>query len=140
MKISSFFIILIITTSLCVNEEVDNFTIIDGDTIKLDSGDRVRLLGIDTPERGQRCYDEATDKLKELIYGKELTMLNGSNDDRDVYDRLLRYIYVGDVFINLEMVKSGFAYAIDTDDEFFEDFINAEVEARNNNLGCLWSK
>ena len=41
--------------------------IIDGDTIELQNGERVRLLGINTPEKGQPYYEEATNRLKELI-------------------------------------------------------------------------
>ena len=47
--------------------------VIDGDTIKLQNGERVRLLGINTPEMGQPYYEEATNRLKELILkGKPL--------------------------------------------------------------------
>ena len=142
MKNLSLALLIVISTSLCVNSEMEtisNFTIIDGDTIRLESGQRVRLIGIDTPENGEYCYTEATEKLREMISGKELKLETGY-EDKDVYGRLLRYVYVDDIFVNLEMVKSGFAFAIDTDDDRWEEFTNAEIEAENNNLGCLWSR
>ena len=141
MKNISFILLIVIFTSLCINSQIEtasNFTIIDGDTIRLESGQRVRLIGIDTPENGEYCYTEATEKLREMISGKEIIMKSGYTDT-DVYDRLLRYIYVGEEFVNIEMVRSGFAYAIDTDDNMWEKILNAEIMAKNERVRCLWA-
>src|SRR5687767_8858842 len=64
--------------------------IIDGDTRVVEGGDRVRLLDIDTPEKGQPCSANATARLAELIDGKEV-LLEKRGEDKDRYDRLLRY-------------------------------------------------
>lgn len=82
--------------------------VIDGDTIELESGEKVRLLGINTPEMGQPYYEEATNRLKEFVEGKAITLEKDVND-KDQYSRLLRYIYVDDVFVNMELVREGYA-------------------------------
>lgn len=82
--------------------------VIDGDTIKLQTGETVRLLGINTPEMGQQYYEESTNRLKELIEGKTVN-LEKDVEDKDQYGRLLRYIYIDNTFVNLEMVREGYA-------------------------------
>ena len=90
--------------------------VIDGDTVELSNGERVRLIGIDTPEIDEYYYDEATEELRSLIEGKTVRMESDTNN-RDAYDRLLRYIYLGDTFVNYEMVYGGHAesYCFDPD-------------------------
>jgi endonuclease YncB( thermonuclease family) len=85
--------------------------VVDGDTIELDDGTRVRLIGIDTPERGECGHVEATRHLDELIDGESLTLTPGAQQDTDRYGRLLRYVDVGDVDAGLDQISSGFASA-----------------------------
>jgi len=112
--------------------------VIDGDTIKLQNGERVRLLGINTPEKGQPYYEEATNRLKELIEGKTIT-LEKDIEDKDQYGRLLRHIYIDDTFVNLEMVREGYAnvYVIHPNVKYSSKFENAEEEAKNAKRG-IW--
>ena len=84
--------------------------VIDGDTVDLDTGERVRLIGIDAPELGKAFYTEARSALMTLVLDKEVRLVKDTSE-RDVYDRLVRYIYVGPVFINFEMVRFGYAEA-----------------------------
>jgi endonuclease YncB( thermonuclease family) len=80
---------------------------IDGDTLELDSGFKVRLIGIDTPERGECGYREATEVLAALVAGRDVVLVPGARTDQDRYGRLLRYVDVGGVDANLEMIRSG---------------------------------
>lgn len=114
--------------------------ITDGDTFKLSSGEKVRLLGIDAPEKGKYYYKQATDKLRELVYGKNIT-LEADSVDKDQYGRLLRYVFVGDEFVNLEMVKQGYAQAFVVSDmkKYNNIFAEAELEAKGDKVG-IWSK
>ena len=99
MKRKSFLIILILTTVFlfgCVTQNLPDgkvyvAEVIDGDTFKLQNGTRVRLLGIDTPEKGECYYEEARDELKKLI-GNKVVRMDKDISDKDKYDRLLRYI------------------------------------------------
>jgi micrococcal nuclease len=121
------------------NEIYDVSEIIDGDTIKLTNGERVRLIGINTPERGQPYYQKATEKLEELI-GSNPVRLEADKEDEDQYGRWLRYIYVNDTFVNLEMVKSGYAtaYEFQPNVKYSDKFKEAEQMARNSELG-IWT-
>jgi micrococcal nuclease len=104
----------------------------------LQNGERVRLLGINTPEKGQPYYEEATNRLKELIEGETVT-LEKDVDDKDQYGRLLRHIYIEDTFVNLEMVREGYAnvYIIPPNTKYSYKFEKAEEEAKNAKRG-IW--
>ena len=91
-------------------ETVTVSRVIDGDTVELTTGEKVRYIGMDTPEiRPNECYgQEATDRNKELVENKKVEMEKDiSKTDR--YGRLLRYVYVGDKMINRVLVQEGYA-------------------------------
>lgn len=130
--------------------------VIDGDTIEIEPsassgrgvGQRVRYIGIDTPEtvdprKPVQCFGvEAAKKNKELVEGK-IVRLEKDVTDKDKYGRLLRYVYVatgpGELFVNLELVRQGFAYSYTypPDVKYQQEILEAERWARENNLG-LW--
>ncbi|EKD63791.1 MAG: S-layer protein [uncultured bacterium] len=114
--------------------------VVDGDTIRLTDGQYVRLLGIDTPETDECYYDEAKAYLEGLIGDNQVELVADEiNDDKDAYDRLLRYIYVNDELVNLTMVEDGYAEYYDSYDiTLADDFDNAEGEASLSGLG-LWT-
>ncbi len=91
--------------------------VIDGDTVVLRDGRRVRYIGIDAPETGtgythtKECYaQEATARNRALVGGRDVT-LERDVSDVDKYGRLLRYVYVDNVFVNKALVEEGFAKA-----------------------------
>ena len=112
--------------------------VIDGDTLELANRERVRLLGMDTPERGQFLYQEAKVWLKGRIEGHQV-ILERNGEDRDKYGRLLRYVWFEGRLLNLELVKLGLAsvYMMGPEDRYYEDFIRAETAAREAGLG-IW--
>jgi micrococcal nuclease len=114
--------------------------VIDGDTVILSDGSRVRLIGINTPEHGMYFYGEAKEALEIMVLGKNVT-LEKDISEKDQYRRLLRYVHVDSLFVNLEMVKRGFAnvYTYPPDVKYMDKFLEAERYARENNLG-LWQK
>ncbi len=114
--------------------------VIDGDTIILSNGERVRLVGVNTPEYGRYYFDEARELMEILTLGKEV-MLERDITDRDKYGRLLRYVYVNGLFVNLEMIERGFAnaYTYPPDVKYTEKFLEAERYARSNDIG-LWER
>lgn len=85
--------------------------VIDGDTLTLSDGTTIRLLGIDTPERGQCGYTQATANLSRLTEGKTVTLTRGGRTDRDRYSRLIRYVTAGRVDVGLEQIRAGLATA-----------------------------
>ena len=120
-------------------------SITDGDTIKLSDGTSVRLLQIDSPElRGNECYaTEAQKALAKLINrsGKISLTTDPNLDEVDRYGRLLRYLFIGKLNINLEMVRIGAATPYFYRSErglYSEKLIKAAQSARANSRG-LWS-
>lgn len=129
---------------ICSDNQVLVTEVIDGDTIRIEGGERVRLLGIDTPEKGECYFAEAKQELSELIDGK-VVMLEKDITNRDKYERLLRYVYLekdgtDNILINDEMVENGFAYDISTapDNRFRYLLVAARESAKKKKLG-LWS-
>lgn len=120
--------------------------VIDGDTIEVNIDGQIyklRYIGIDTPEtvhptRGEEpCGKEASDKNRELVEGK-VVRLEKDISETDKYGRLLRYVYVGDIFINAELVKLGYAQvATYPPDVKYQDlFLQLQREAREAGRGC----
>ncbi len=105
-------------TATHIQEEVAHVVrVIDGDTVVLDDGRHVRYIGIDTPEMhvGTRkkpdCYArKATVRNRALVEGKSVRLIRDV-EDVDRYGRALRYVFVGDVFINEVLVREGYALA-----------------------------
>ncbi|MFH1445187.1 MAG: lamin tail domain-containing protein [Nanoarchaeota archaeon] len=112
--------------------------IIDGDTIELENEERVRLLGIDTPEKGQILWQEATDRLTELIDGKNVT-LETDETDKDKYERSLRYVWLNNQNIDVLMVREGYAEVliIEPDHKYESELRDAQNYAQASNLG-IW--
>lgn len=123
---------------------------VDGDTIELENGEKVRYIGVDTPEtkhpkKAVQCFGkEAHEKNKELVEGKYIR-LERDVSEWDKYGRLLRYVYVVDtdsneeIFVNAELVSKGYAHAstLPPDVKFQEIFLDGKNYARENKLG-LW--
>ncbi|MFC1945556.1 thermonuclease family protein [Chloroflexota bacterium] len=85
--------------------------VIDGDTIVLVNGDSVRYIGIDAPELTPQPEPFAREALlanRALVEGKTITMEKDVSE-RDQCGRLLRYVYIENIFINGELVRRGFA-------------------------------
>ena len=85
--------------------------VVDGDTIEVDidgAVERLRYIGIDTPETDERCAQAAT-AANEAVLGEGIVRLVPDEENRDTYGRLLRYVYVGETFVNLELAERGVA-------------------------------
>jgi len=120
--------------------------VIDGDTIEVEGGMKVRYIGVDTPEtvhplKGVQCFGrQATEKNKELVEGKKVR-LEKDISETDKYGRLLRYIWIGNQMVNEILVKEGFAFSSSypPDIKYQERFRAAETDARVSNKG-LWEQ
>ncbi|QQG42073.1 MAG: thermonuclease family protein [Candidatus Woesebacteria bacterium] len=115
----------------------------DGDTIEIEGGRKVRYIGMDTSEVYPivQCYsEEAKAENEKLVLGK-FVKLEKDVSETDKYDRLLRYVYIGDQMVNDELVKKGFAKVetVPPDIKLKDRFFESEKYAKENNLG-LWSK
>jgi micrococcal nuclease len=118
--------------------------VIDGDTIEIEGGQKIRYIGIDTPESKHpskpiQCFSkEATERNRQLVEGKQIQIEKDVNET-DRYGRLLRYVYIDDEMINQKLVAEGFAKAsaYPPDVKYQELFNEAQRLAEQQSLG-LW--
>jgi len=114
--------------------------IIDGDTLEINTGEKIRLSGINTPEIGECYYQEAKDKLLELTKDK-LIYLEQDISNKDAYNRSLRYVYVNEALINSILVEQGYAKVYDKykdDTKRYLQLKRIEDTAITNQLG-VWN-
>lgn len=125
--------------------------VVDGDTIDVEINgkiERLRLIGIDTPEtvdprKSVQCFGrESSNKAKELLLGQFVNLeSDDTQGERDKYKRLLRYVFLPDgTNFNLYMIAEGYAHEYTYQDpyKYQYDFKEAERLARENNKG-LWN-
>lgn len=114
--------------------------VIDGDTIDvLMNGEerRVRYYGIDAPERGEECYEEATERNQELVGSS--VRLKADARDQDEGGRLLRYVFTEDgVSVEAILLAEGLATAWRKDGTYVTRLTTLETHAREQGAGCLW--
>lgn len=113
--------------------------VIDGDTIVVEGGKEVRLLAVDADEKEGPCYDEAKNRLTELVLGKKVTLETDSRNV-DQYGRFLRFVEVEDMNVNLVLLKEGVVAArfFQGDDFDKSPYVEAENFAKENGIGCKW--
>ncbi len=122
--------------------------VVDGDTFKVQlNGKResVRIIGIDTPEtvdprKTVQCFGkEASAKLKKLLLRKTVTLERNPAEDRDKYNRLLRYVNLNKKDIGAQMIQDGYAFSYKQFPHPRLDAYNElETKAREESKG-LWS-
>jgi len=133
---------------------------VDGDTLKLENGERVRLIGIDTPEvhESRKLYRDSQrtkqdvqmikklgqkswDFTRDMVEGKRVR-LEFDVEKHDKYDRLLAYVYLKDgTFVNAEIIKQGYASLMTypPNVKHVDTFKKLYQEAREDNRG-LWKE
>lgn len=86
----------------------------DGDSMSVERDgveEDVRVIGIDTPERGECGADDAREAAQVTLEGQQVTLVPGAPTDRDTYDRLLRYVEIDGEDYGLQMITYGYAIA-----------------------------
>jgi micrococcal nuclease len=117
---------------------ISGVEVIDGDTFRLETGETVRLIGIDAPELSQPGGEMSREYLAHLLLGNPITLERGSKD-RDNYHRLLRFVYIGNLCINEEMIRQGYAEARYLPENTIRDYyVQLEIQAETARAG-LWS-
>ncbi len=116
--------------------------VIDGDTIDVRMGgreERVRYYGVDTPERGERCFAEATGRNEALAGGRVLLLPDAQ--ERDDFGRLLRYVFTEEgVSLEARLIAEGLGVAWREDGAYRDELVALEAEVRAASAGCLWGE
>ncbi len=120
----------------------------DGDTIEVapashpDRREKVRLLGLNAPAKGEKLFNEATNALASLVADKDVRIEFEVKDvpQRDDRNRVLAYVFVGDTNVNVEMIKQGWSeFSVRHGGARFADDLNeAESQAKAANAG-VWA-
>ena len=108
--------------------------VIDGRT------EKARLIGVDAPELDQEPWGvQSRDALRALVDGR-MVRLETDVTKRDQYKRILAYVYVGDMFVNVELIRVGHAvmYTVPPNVAHVDDYRKAQSEAREAGRG-LWN-
>lgn len=118
--------------------------IIDGDTLEVvlfdGSEETVRIIGIDTPEYGECFFEGATEYLRKLVLDMPIELQKQPGDNRDKYERLLRYIHIDGIDIGLQLITDGYAKNYPWfEHPRVEEYDDAEAGAQQSGLG-LWSE
>lgn len=135
----SLLIILTLLTLACVGTPTKVTRIIDGDTFETETGEKVRLIGINAPEITDIFGEEAKTHLANIIEGQTVDLIaDNTSNDRDRYNRLLRYVILNGVDVNKQMLLDGYAFAylkyrFDKETEYRD----AQLTATKNNTG-IW--
>ena len=135
--------LLVLTGCISPPETATVIQVIDGDTITIEGGYRVRYIGIDTPEVHPELEDfgiAAWQVNRQLVEGKKVR-LERDVSETDKYGRLLRYVFAGDIFVNGELVRQGLAQAkAYPPDTRYQDYLEQmEAEAKEARRG-IWAK
>jgi endonuclease YncB( thermonuclease family) len=114
-------------------EKVEIVRVLDGDTVELKDARHIRLLNINTPEKGLK-YSELGKNYLSKFSNVELEAMG-----LDKYDRTLGRLYYENTYLNLEIIKQGFAHTYLVDENEEREFSKAEKYARDNELN-IWEK
>ena len=113
--------------------------IIDGDNLELDSGESVRLYGINCPEKNKPLSKEAIDLTTKLALNQEIRIEYQPNYPKDRWDRILGYVFIKDTHLNEELVKSGFCEVVIYEKRakliYQDELLQAQEQAKQEKLG-----
>jgi micrococcal nuclease len=150
MKRFKFVIAFLVVGELSVGaqELVRVNKVIDGDTIVLESGNRVRLLGVNTPEvnhpikPAEPFGKEAAEFTRRLAEGKLVRLeFDPHVSKQDKHSRIFAYVFLQDgTFLNAEIIRQGYGFVVRGSPplRYEFDFVRLELNARKRRL-CLWA-
>ncbi|TKC57616.1 thermonuclease family protein [Pedobacter hiemivivus] len=127
-------------TLTCFGTSVKVERVIDGDTFETETGDKIRLIGINAPEITDIFGQEAKEHLAQIIEGEIVDLVaDNISNDRDRYNRLLRYVIFKGVDVNKKMLLEGYAFAyLKYRFEKKEEYKQAQIQGKKSNSG-IWN-
>lgn len=125
-------------TNITIPDYETVFMVTKGDIVITPYGTEIALIGVESPERNEPCFKESVDKLKSLVLGKNITLYRDVTK-MDRHQRLPRYVFIDDIFVNEAMIRSGLAKAVNEgpDTKYSDLFYEAQADAVSKRL-CVW--
>ena len=113
--------------------------IIDGDNLELDNGQSIRLYGVGCPEKNQKFSKEAIDLSTQLVLNQQITIEYQPIYTKDRWGRILGYVFIGDKFLNQELVRQGYCqvtiYEKRAKLKYQDELLKAQSQAQQEKLG-----
>jgi micrococcal nuclease len=113
--------------------------IIDGDNLELETGESVRLYGVNCPEKNKPLAQEAIDLTTKLALNKQIRIEYQPNYTKDRWDRILGYVFIDDLHLNEELVKSGLCEVVIYEKRakliYQYELLQAQKQAKEQKLG-----
>jgi len=144
-----FIIVFLLTGCIQSSQNGNSWRVVkvyDGDTIKLANGEKVRYIGIDTPEMNYNnppaeYFAEESKKFNERLVGGKIVRLEFDEEKRDKYNRLLAYVYIEETFVNAKLIEEGLAklLTILPNIKHADEFLRLQRRAKEEKRG-LWAR
>ena len=127
----------------CSSENISTMAVVDrvvdGDTVELNTSEKVRFICVNTPEKNEDGYLEATNFLRETLLNKTVLLVKDTSD-KDKYGRLLRYVYLDGILVNSLIAEKGFgeSFPFEPDTSLCNKIKTAEEKAKFGKIG-IWA-
>ncbi|MEK7597585.1 MAG: thermonuclease family protein [Patescibacteria group bacterium] len=125
------------------NQKLTVIVVTDGDTMKLSDGKTFRLYGVNSPEIKESYFEEAKAFTENFVLNKEISFEQEENYKEDKFGRMLGYVFVDGVNLNIELVRNGLArvvlYEKRAKIKYQDELLSAEKSAKDLRLG-IWKK
>lgn len=106
--------------------------VIDGDSLDLRGGMRIRLLGVDAPEQGRCMSYHAQERLEQLVLNKRVALKDKIKDN---YGRILANVFIGNIFVNKVLAEEGLARFEYIKSPYYDEMKLAQKQAKSGKLG-----
>ena len=126
----------------CSSENISTMAVVDrvvdGDTVELNNSEKVRFICVNTPEKNEDGYLEATNFLRETLLNKTVLLVKDTSD-KDKYGRLLRYVYLDGILVNSLIAEKGFgeSFPFEPDTSLCNEIKTAEEKAKFDKIWNL---
>jgi micrococcal nuclease len=126
-------------SSVIATTEVRVTKVFDGDTVKTETGEKIRYIGINSPEKGEPFSSDATELNKQLVLGKSIG-IEYDIQKKDRFGRTLAYVFSDNNLVNIVLVKKGLVVSetIQPNVKYQDKIVDGQKEARDNCLG-IWA-
>ena len=132
--------VFLLSAKLLAGEKITVKKVYNGNNIKLEDGTKLKYIGVDSPTKKRLPFYKICKEANRQLVNKKEIAIKLDMLEKNKRGKMLAYVYVGDMFVNAELIKRGFALAcnIPPNERYKDKFISLQKEARENKRG-LWN-